>query len=337
MAAPALGFRFGADYDTKNIAAWSRILEQRRAYMNGEMTRGPFPDSTQRDGYAIPSTDSDGRVSEDASARRATARNDVSVRPLVHELRNYIAPIVNAVHLLRLRGNRDPELSTLVGMIDRQLAAIIHVLDVAVDADRAATGAPVVALPVQAVASAVADDAPRGDATLANRRKLIAASASHASVRCVEAAAPSTARRILVADDSTAVRDSLTAVLRKLGHEVRLAADGTEALEVAERWLPEFVILDVHMPTISGYDVARRLRARFTPTVMRLVMMSGTDLDETTLAGAKRAGFDHCIDKTSALKALADLLRGGPSPGTWVSVPTGEVATSSIERQVGRD
>jgi CheY-like chemotaxis protein len=312
-----------------------RILEQRRPYMNGEMIRGSSPDPTQRDGYTIPSTDNDGRVSEDSSARRATARNDASVRRLAHELRNYIAPIVNAVHLIRLRGNRDPELSTLVGMIDRQLAAIIHVLDVAVDADRAATCTPAVTLPVQAVESDVADDKPRGDATIANRRKLIVGGASHASVLGVEAAAPSTARRVLVADDSTAVRDSLTAVLRELGHDVRLAADGTEALELAERWLPEFVILDVHMPTISGYDVARRLRAKFTPAVMQLVMMSGTDLDETTLAGAKRAGFDHCIDKTSALKALDDLLRGDPSPGTWITVPTGEVATPSSERQAG--
>jgi DNA-binding response OmpR family regulator len=79
--------------------------------------------------------------------------------------------------------------------------------------------------------------------------------------------------------------------------------------------LPEFVILDVHMPTISGYDVARRLRAKFAPAVMQLVMMSGTDLDETTRAGAKRAGFDHCIDKTFALKGLEALLRGDvPSP-----------------------
>jgi CheY-like chemotaxis protein len=237
------------------------------------------------------------------------------------------------VHLIRLRGNQDPELATLVGMIDRQVAAIVHVLDVAVDADQAATRTPAVTLPVQSVASDVADDRQRGDPTFS---KLIVTGAPDVSVRCVEAAEPSTSRRILVADDSTAVRDSLTAILRELGHDVRLAADGTEALELAERWLPEFVILDIHMPAISGYDVARRLRARFTPAVMRLVMMSGTDLDETTLAGAKRAGFDHCIDKTSALKSLDDLLRGGASSAARVTVPTGEVATPSNELQAGR-
>jgi len=313
MAASTLGFRFSGGYDTKNIAAWSSILEQRRAYMKGEMTRGSPPDPTQGDGHAIPSMDNDGRASVDGSAPRAPARNDASVRPLVHELRNCIAPIVNAVHLIRLRGNQDPELATLVGMIDRQVAAIIRVLDGAVDADQAAPRTAAVTLPVPSVASDVADDRQRGDATFPNPRKLIVTGASPASVGCIEATEPSTARRILVADDSTAVRDSLTAVLRELGHDVRLAADGTEALALAEQWLPEFVILDVHMPTISGYDVARRLRARFTPAVMRLVMMSGTDLDETTLAGAKRAGFDHCIDKTSALNVLGDLLRGDPS------------------------
>jgi len=57
MPASALGFRFGGGYDIKNIAAWSSILEQRRAYMNGEMIRGSPPDPTQGDGHAIPSTD----------------------------------------------------------------------------------------------------------------------------------------------------------------------------------------------------------------------------------------------------------------------------------------
>jgi hypothetical protein len=60
------------------------------------MSRGSSPDPTQRDGYAKPSIDNDSRVSEDASARRATGRNDASVRRLAHELRNHIAPIVNA-------------------------------------------------------------------------------------------------------------------------------------------------------------------------------------------------------------------------------------------------
>ncbi|HUH94141.1 MAG TPA: hybrid sensor histidine kinase/response regulator [Casimicrobiaceae bacterium] len=121
---------------------------------------------------------------------------------------------------------------------------------------------------------------------------------------------PSAARRILVADDNQAVRNSFAAILREMGHDVRLAADGVQTVEVAEAWSPEFVIVDVHMPKIDGYGVARKLRARFSPDQMQLVMMSGTDLDPMTLLGAKQAGFDHCVDKTRAVKGLDALLRG---------------------------
>ena len=254
---------------------------------------------TQSDGYVSPPTHSDCRVSEDADVRRATGQGDESVRRLAHELRNCIAPIVNVMHLIKLRGSQDPALSPLVGVIDRQVAAMVRILEIAVEADRAA--------PARAI-----DERPHVDATFTHQEPLTTPDTSQASVSCAEAVAPRPGRRILLADDNAAVRNSLTAILRDLGHEVRLAADGKEALAVAEQWLPEFVILDIHMPTISGYDVARRLRTRFAPAVMRLVMMSGTDLDEVTLAGAKRAGFDHCIDKTCALKGLNDVLRDSP-------------------------
>jgi len=124
----------------------------------------------------------------------------------------------------------------------------------------------------------------------------------------------SAARRILVADDNQAVRNSFAAILREMGHDVRLAADGVQTVELAEAWSPEFVIVDVHMPKIDGYGVARKLRARFSRDQMQLVMMSGTDLDPTTLLGAKQAGFDHCVDKTRAVKGLDALLRGEAPP-----------------------
>ena len=259
---------------------------------------------TQSDGYVSPPTHSDGRVSEDAGVRRATAQGDEPVRRLAHELRNCIAPIVNVMHLIKLRGSQDPALSPLVGVIDRQVAAMVRILEIAVEADRAA--------PARAIEGNGADERPHVDATFTHQEPLTAPDTSQASASCAETVAPRPGRRILLADDNAAVRNSLTAILQDLGHEVRLAADGMEALAVAEQWLPEFVILDIHMPTISGYDVARRLRTRFAPAVMRLVMMSGTDLDEVTLAGAKRAGFDHCIDKTCALKGLTDVLRDSP-------------------------
>ena len=118
-----------------------------------------------------------------------------------------------------------------------------------------------------------------------------------------------TPRRILIADDSAAVRDSLARLLEDMGHEVRGAQDGAEAIEVAKAWQPDFVLLDIHMPKLNGIMAARALRAQFPSTLMRLVMMSGISLDEETRAGATAAGFDHCIDKISALEGLEKLLR----------------------------
>lgn len=120
--------------------------------------------------------------------------------------------------------------------------------------------------------------------------------------------------RILIADDSAAVRDSLAHLLEDMGHQVRGAQDGAEAVELAQRWRPDFVLLDIHMPKLNGIMAARALRAQFPSNLMQLVMMSGITLDEETRAGAKAAGFDDCIDKVFALEGLEKLLK----TGRWV-------------------
>lgn len=105
-------------------------------------------------------------------------------------------------------------------------------------------------------------------------------------------------------------------MLRDLGHEVRSAPDGETALRIAETWLPEFVLLDVYMPKLNGFIVARKLRNQFSTATMRLVMMSGAALDEAALTDAGDAGFDHCIDKAFTVDALNHLLSGDTVPGT---------------------
>jgi len=191
------------------------------------------------------------------------------LRALVHVLRNEVAPIVNATYLFRRRVGSDPELGEILTVIERQLSQIVATID-----------------------------------AIAELRNHPGAAAQ----RIDNDPAP-TKRRILVADDNQDLLVSFAAILRDAGHEVKLAADGSEALQLAEDWQPEFVVLDVHMPGINGYEIARRLRARFPPEAMRLVMMSGTGLDQATLAGAKDAGFDHCIDKLAAVASLDELLR----------------------------
>jgi CheY-like chemotaxis protein len=135
----------------------------------------------------------------------------------------------------------------------------------------------------------------------------------HAVLRIVaEAPAASAApvrSRVLVADDNEAVRQSFVELLQTEGHEVRTAADGAQAIELAREWRPRFALLDVHMPGISGLDTARRLRALFTPREMTLLMLSGMALNETWREQARAAGFDDCIDKTADPAGLLERLR----------------------------
>ena len=384
--------------------------------------------------------------------------SDEFLRVLAHELRNHVAPIRNAAHLIRLRAGSDPELSPMLDMIERQVSGIVRALEVIVDAERAGRGDIALAseeidlalavaaavdrakpmiesrsqrlhasLPqepvwvradsarIAQVLDALLDNAARytdadgeiwldtfpsaekievrvrdsggGIAAeflprvfdyfagrsrpvhgigvgLAVARKLVerqggrmrAASAGEGKGsefvielpvvtrrRDADARQPAHAtrkpdapageasqespspwrsdplpltsrpnrpsgRRILIADDSAAVRDSLAGLLQDKGHEVRGAGDGEEALDVAASWQPDFVLLDIRMPKLNGFKVARELRARFPATRMHLVMMSGNTLDEATLAGAKAAGFDTCIDKVFAFSELEKLL-----------------------------
>src|SRR2546430_14723363 len=69
-------------------------------------------------------------------------------------------------------------------------------------------------------------------------------------------------RRILVADDNVDALQTLATVLELGGHEVFSAANGSLALESAERHLPEVALLDIGMPLLDGYEVARRIRAQ---------------------------------------------------------------------------
>ena len=117
-------------------------------------------------------------------------------------------------------------------------------------------------------------------------------------------------RRVLIVDDNAALRETFSDLMQEMGHEVLVAAEGFQALDVARRSTPEFVFLDINMPNLNGYEVARQLRAQFKTGAMRLVMMSGDTLTETMLQRARQAGFDHCIDKIGDLELVRELLSG---------------------------
>ena len=113
-------------------------------------------------------------------------------------------------------------------------------------------------------------------------------------------------RRILVADDNIDAGESLAMLLRLDGHEVELATNGTDALQIFERTRPEVAILDIGMPGLSGYEVAQRIRGNGYKDVLLIAVTGwGQDADK---ARAAEAGFDHHFTKPVEPAALSALL-----------------------------
>jgi CheY-like chemotaxis protein len=113
--------------------------------------------------------------------------------------------------------------------------------------------------------------------------------------------------RILIADDNRDAARGLALMLAMEGHEVRTAYDGVEALQIAEDFLPEVVLLDIGMPRLDGYETARRLRQRPGGESIFLVAQTGWG-QEDDKQRAKQAGFDRHLVKPLDPDALNQVL-----------------------------
>jgi CheY-like chemotaxis protein len=118
---------------------------------------------------------------------------------------------------------------------------------------------------------------------------------------------PQVRRRILVADDNSDALESLATLLELGGHEVFSAANGALALESAERHLPEVALLDIGMPKLDGYEVARRIRAQPWGRSITLVALTGWGQDSDRRRSGE-AGFDSHLVKPLDLDKLTELL-----------------------------
>jgi CheY-like chemotaxis protein len=114
-------------------------------------------------------------------------------------------------------------------------------------------------------------------------------------------------RRILVVDDNADGADLLVSVLGKTGHEVRSAKDGAQALETAEGMAPDLVILDIGLPDIDGWEVARRLRLMPQGQKATLVALTGWGSDEAKQK-SREAGFDLHLTKPVDPRRLLELV-----------------------------
>ena len=122
------------------------------------------------------------------------------------------------------------------------------------------------------------------------------------------AAAPRAARhRILVVDDNADSAESLALLLEFWEHEVKTAADGPAALALAPQFRPDVVILDIGLPRMNGYQVARELRELPGLARTMLVALSGYGQDEDRKM-SQEAGFAHHLMKPVDPDDLAAVL-----------------------------
>jgi DNA-binding response OmpR family regulator len=113
---------------------------------------------------------------------------------------------------------------------------------------------------------------------------------------------------ILVADDDPEILKMVQAALKAIGARVVTATDGEQTLEAFLVEKPDLVILDVMMPKLSGWEVARYIRARREYDQVRLLMLTGIG-EAVNAATSPLIGADAHMDKPFAFEALADRVR----------------------------
>ena len=117
----------------------------------------------------------------------------------------------------------------------------------------------------------------------------------------------STAKRVLVVDDDLDTAQSMVRLIRLMGHEVEFAINGIAALGIAQRFLPDVVLLDIGLPDSRGWEVARQLRRVPALKNTRILAITGrTQLDD--VKKSLEAGCDEHFRKPLSPDALEKLL-----------------------------
>ena len=133
----------------------------------------------------------------------------------------------------------------------------------------------------------------------------------HAPDAATRAPATVVPRKVLIVDDNADAAESLAALLTLAGHDVRAVQDGTAALASALKDPPEVALLDLGMPSMDGFELARRFRSDPKLAGVRLVALTGWGQDEDRRR-TRAAGFDAHLVKPIEIEALADLIEATP-------------------------
>jgi CheY-like chemotaxis protein len=116
-------------------------------------------------------------------------------------------------------------------------------------------------------------------------------------------------RRVLVVDDNADTVETITFLLKASGHEVHAALDGTAAVALARRIRPDFLFLDLGLPGLDGFEVARLLRSEPGFDAMRIIALTGSGHDADR-ERSREVGIDSYLVKPIDPKFLDSLLGG---------------------------
>lgn len=131
---------------------------------------------------------------------------------------------------------------------------------------------------------------------------------------------PAVSRRVLIVDDNRDAADSLAMLLQLEGHEVRAAYSGNDALTTAQIYRPEVILLDIGMPGMDGYAVAKSLRKEAWAASMMLIALTGWG-QEDDRKRAMEVGFDAHLTKPVDTRAVIAMLKSTVTPTHQTSRP----------------
>ncbi len=170
----------------------------------------------------------------------------------------------------------------------------------------------VVYLPIEATASQRIELAPRGAVT--GPPAPMGLKGATMLTRPGRQNGPAQPLRVLMVDDLVDTAKSLAMLLRRSGHDVRIAHSGPDALAAAAEYHPEVVLLDIGLPGMSGYEVARRMRQSPEHNNTKLIALTGYG-QESDQQRSREAGFDYHLVKPVGLQKIQEALGQSPSDG----------------------
>jgi len=128
-------------------------------------------------------------------------------------------------------------------------------------------------------------------------------------------AVPATGLRVLVIDDNVDLAETMTLFVRCQGHDVRLGGDGLEAVRIADQFRPDVILLDIGLPGLSGYEVARTIRLQAWAREICLTAVSGWS--QETIARARATPHSIIISSSRSIPTCSLASSRPPPRARW--------------------